>query len=255
VREDMSKVLVESMREGRAYAAANDGARRLRRNAVERDGESAPQRMGIRRDAIHRKHFGEHLGPLFRYLRGQAHRPWAKVHGELCAQLDRRSVVQAHLFQHIGQMVEVETHLQDGEVWYRGWRGLQPIRESRAELFVHPVTGILLPNRARLIAQRQRNEAREAQRGTPHPDRRRGLPGMAGDVQWQRIDGLWFELTMRPVADAPQWDVVLKRSVDDDYRFRALLKDTYGCASCFAIAKRQLGAAALRKHGLASAAA
>jgi len=48
-------------------------------------------------------------GPLYRYLRQQVNRSWAKVYGELCAQLDRRSVVQAHLFQHIEDKVAIET--------------------------------------------------------------------------------------------------------------------------------------------------
>jgi hypothetical protein len=97
----------------------------------------------MRRDALSRRHFGEHLGPLYRYLRQQVHRPWAKVYGELCAALDRRGVVQARLFQHIDDRVDGETVWQDGEVWVRNWRGLVPLKESRAELFVHLRTGIL----------------------------------------------------------------------------------------------------------------
>jgi len=32
--------------------------------------------------------------------------------------------------------------------WARSWRGLKPIADSRTELFEHPRTGILLPDRA-----------------------------------------------------------------------------------------------------------
>ena len=250
MREDMSKVLVESPRSGRSMAKAMRGTHRQRRNRLDPDGESAPGRAPIVRNG--EKHFGEHLAPLFRYLDGQADRPWSKVYGELCAKLDRRSVVQSHLFLHIRNHVEVETVWRDGEVWCRQWRGVVPIAESRTEMFVHPVTGILLPNRARAIAQRKRNAARALQRATPHPDRRAGLPGMAPDVRWQRIDGLWFELTMRELGRDIGWDVVLKRAVDG--RHRTLLEQAYGCPCSYAIAKRQLGSDVLRKHGLESSA-
>ncbi|MBX3604340.1 MAG: hypothetical protein KF788_03670 [Piscinibacter sp.] len=89
MRDDMSKVLVESPRGGRAWARALAGRRRQRRNRLDRDGEGAPQRAGMRRDPEVCKHFGEHLAPLYRYLRQQVHRPWTKVYGELCAALDR----------------------------------------------------------------------------------------------------------------------------------------------------------------------
>jgi hypothetical protein len=65
--------------------------------------------------------------------------------------LNRRSVVQAHLYQHIGDQIEIDTVRQDDAVWVRGWHGLVPLSDSRAEMFVHPRTDILLPNRARVI--------------------------------------------------------------------------------------------------------
>jgi hypothetical protein len=179
------------------------------------------------------------------------------VYGELCAGLDRRSVVQAHLFQHIGDKVEIDTVWQDGAVWVRGWRGLVPLSDSRAELFVHPRTGILLPNRARVIEVQRQREERRQKRAQGHPDRRSGLHGMAADCQWQRIDGLWFEVTLAAldVRDDKKRvvDVVLKRSVSG--RDRQLLFTTHGRMGCYAIAKRQLDRATLRKHGLVGSAA
>ena len=252
MREDMDKVLVESPRSGRARASALQGSRRQQRHRLDPDGEGAPQHVGMRRDAIERKHFGEHLGPLYRYLRQQVNRSWAKVYGELCAQLDRRSVVQAHLFQHIGDKVAIETVWHDGQVWTRCWRGLEPLAQSRSELFVHPRTGILLPNRARVIAVKRQREDRALRAAQPHPDRRTGLPGMAPDCQWHRIGGIWYEVTLRPLAapgeGSAAYDVVLKRTVDE--RQGPLLFARYGHARRYATAKQQLGTAALRAHGL-----
>jgi hypothetical protein len=79
---------------------------------------------------------------------------------------------------------------------------------------------------------------------------------MAADGQWQRIDGLWYEVTLAAmdVRDDKTRvvDVVLKRSVSA--RDRQLLLATHGRSGCYAITKRQLDRATLRKHGLVSVA-
>ena len=252
MREDMSKVLVESPRVGRGEARAHEGSRRRRRDRLDRHGEGAPQRMGMRRDAVERKHFGEHLGPLYRYLRAQVNRSWSKVYGELCAGLDRRNVVQAHLFQHLDAKVTTDAVWLDDAVWVRTSWGLLPLAESWVELYVHPRTGILLPNRARVIAAHRRREAREAEAQAPHPDRRSALPGMAPDCQWHRIEGIWYEVRLGAL-DANEsgtciYDVVLRRPVNGTQR--RLLHATYGQGGCCGIAKRQLGGPELRRHGL-----
>jgi len=125
-----------------------------------------------------------------------------------------------------------------------------PLADSRAEMFVHPLTGILLPNRARAIAmQRERDERARRRTATP-PDRRTGLPGMPADVQWHRIEGLWYEVTLKPLGGEPPFDVVLKRLLRRDSR--ELLRTTYGRSDRYASAKRQLSHKQLRAHGLAS---
>lgn len=253
MRADMSKVWVEEPRSGRAFARAIAGSRRQARQRVDRDGESAPARLGMK-DGHRSKWFGEHLGPLYRWLRGQVDRPWDKVHGELCATLDRRSVVQAHLFEHIGDRVARETVWQDGQVWMRRWSRLVPLSDSRAELYVHPRTGILLVNRAREIARRERRQARVTQAQARAQECRIGAP-LPADVQWHRIDGLWYEVQLRPLDragdGAPVFDVVFKRLVD--VRDRALLHERYDRPFAYAHAKRQLDGRTLRRHGLATA--
>lgn len=252
MREDMDKVLVERPRSGRARVRAFEGSRRRRRDRLDPDGESGLQRLGMRRDVIERKHFGEHLNPMYRYLRKQVDRPWNKVYGELCSQLDRRSVVQEHLFQHIKDRVAVDTVWRDGEVLARRWSDLVPLARCGAELFVHPLTGILLPNRAREIERRRQNQERAEHATQPHPDRRVGLPGMPPACQWHRIDGLWYEVTLGALETSSDmtsaYDVVLRKVVTG--RHRDALRERYGLPDRYATRKRQLGHAALRAHGL-----
>jgi hypothetical protein len=253
MREDMDKVLVERPRSGRARVRAFQGSRRRRRHRLDPDGESAPQRVGMRRDVIEHKFFGEHLNPMYRYLHQQVDRPWAKVYGELCAQLDRRSVVQDHLFQHIKDRVAFETIWRDGEVLVRRRTDLVPLADCGCELFVHPLTGILLPNRAREAALWRQRRERAERAAQPHPDRRVGLPGIPPGCQWHRIDGLWYEVTLGTLdtsgEEASAYDVVLKIVSG---RHRDALRQRYGRADRYAIRKRQLGRAELRAHGLQS---
>ncbi|HEX5686613.1 MAG TPA: hypothetical protein VFY73_21515 [Ideonella sp.] len=272
MRADMSKVLVEEPRHGRHYARAVAGARRLERHRIDPDGESAPSRFSMKQ-GWGNKSFGEHLSPLYAYLRQQVDRPWNKVYSELCQAIDRRSTVQNHLFQHLYDRVEVDTEWRDGEVWVRRtWRGTVPLSESRAELYVHPRTGILLVNRARVIAKRRRATEQAADQAAAQQDRRTGLAGMPANEQWHRVDGVWYAVTLAtlpcqgadPKRDLPVYDVLLKRTVTRQNH--DLLTQRYGCgprppSACghrrcrycpcrYAIAKRQLDTRTLRQHGL-----
>lgn len=254
MRDDMSKVLVEKPRGGLRSAYDLRGTRRKWRNRIDRDGESAPLRYGIRRDAKERKGFGENLNPLYRYLSKQIHRPWAKVYSELSAHIDRRNTVQEHLFQHIDDRVAIRTIWRDGRVLAHRYGRTGPLEECGAELFVHPLTGILLPNRAAAGVRQRWKEACCTRKEAPNPDLRMSLPGMSIDRQWHRVKGIWYEVSLclleaGPEA-APVYDVVLGRLVNRDSK--KLLTATYGYNDVYAWSKRQLPGKTLRKHGLES---
>jgi hypothetical protein len=255
MRADMSKVLVEEPRHGRAAARALVGARRCERQRPDRDGESARSRFGMAQGGGS-KHFGEHLRPLYNWLRQQVDRPWDAVYSELCGTLDRRSVVQNHLFQHLYDEVEAKTEWRDGEVWVvqPRWGDPRPLSESYAELYVHPRTGILLVNRAGAIARKKRREAQRAHAAEGHADRRCGLPGMAPDTVCERIEGVWYLVTLAPLGAAcqahPAYDVLLHRPVWTIHH--EALRARHGKAGVYAAAKRQLDAKALRRFDLAN---
>jgi hypothetical protein len=192
---------------------------------------------------------GEHLAPLYRYLQKQVNRPWAKVYGELCAGLDKRSVVQSHLFQHIDGKVEVNTVWKDDAVWVRSWRGLEPLSQARCEMYVHPRTGILLVNRASIAERRQRKQARRRAQADVDADRRLHVPGRGSDVQWHRVDGIWWEITVAPLVPRTKetrFDVLSRR----DVHWFANDAARYGGGARYAVSKRQLDGRTLRRHGL-----
>ena len=249
MREDMSKVLVEEPRRGRSFARAIQGQRRRRWNELDPDGEGGPVHIGMQHDRLACKTFGEHLGPLYRYLDRQVHRPWDKVYSELCAGLDRRSVVQNHLFEHIGDHVALRTALIDGEVHVHARFRTISLADARQALYVHPRTGILLPNRARDHAERRRKLQSAERRKADGADRHTDIHGLGPDRQWRRIDGLWYEVQLRPLqGDAPVFDIVLRRIVSRQNC--ALLLQAHGHHGLAAVAKRQLDGRTLARHGL-----
>jgi hypothetical protein len=190
MRDDMDKVIVERPRRG--GGVQGDG--RKWRNSRERGSH-----LGMTQGYAHPKGFNENLAPLKRWLHKQVHRPWDKVYAQLCSGIDRRSTVQAHIFQHIDDFVERQAVLRDGEVWVSGswWRrgaARVPLREAaHVELFVHPATGILLPNRLRCKARQQ--EA--AKRKEAVADRL----VIDAFTEWHRVDGCWFEVRLAPFPE------------------------------------------------------
>jgi len=197
MRDDMDKVIVERPRRGGSW----QGDGRAWRNSKE-----AGSRLGMKRGYHRTKGLNENLAPLKRWLHKQVHRPWNKVYAELCSGIDRRSTVQAHIFEHIDDFVARNAELRDGQVWVPAerWRShlRAPLSEAaHVELFVHPVTGILLPNRRLHEAREARKEAYRASRSKP-PARAPHVFHVIDEViQWHRIQGCWFEVTIAPMPE------------------------------------------------------
>ena len=242
MREDMDKVIVERPRRG--GGVQGDG--RQWRNSRERGSH-----LGMTQGYRYRKGLNENLAPLRRWLHKQVHRPWDKVYAELCSGIDRRSTVQAHIFEHIDDFVERQAVLRDGEVWVRKswWRSggeRVPLRDAaHVELFVHPATGILLPNRLR----RKGRQQEAAKRRQAVADRL----VIDAFTEWHRVDGCWFEVRLAPFPE-PQGDSVRQDKRFDVMRGCLVTRSgachvmpgmsnrpvTYARAFVHAVAKRQL---------------
>lgn len=111
MRPDMAKVIVERPR---CHAGAKGTPKGLRRRTHRLFDEGLPRQEGIKRRSGGTKLLNEHLGPLRRYLDAQVGRPWDKVFSEICTHIDRRSAVQDHVRDHVGQYVTTHVLLIDG---------------------------------------------------------------------------------------------------------------------------------------------
>jgi hypothetical protein len=257
MRDDMYKVIVERPRQGRSFAKALSGSARLFRNS-----EEAPSKLGMKKGYTSHKSLNENLNPLKRWLESQVNRPWEKVYAELCKNIDRRNTVQEHIFTHIDNFVDLETRLADGKVYVlQTWpTRLVPLAESRAELYVHPKTRILLKNKHYVSWTKRRQQSRAAE-GVKRAALRKDL---SETEQLHRIDGVWFHVTLAAMAELRyirsaaglkelparvHWDVVQKQWVS---RAKSSGDALYGKRYAYAHAKRQLSKAELKRYGLAN---
>lgn len=138
MRRDMDKVLCERPR---------GGMRIKRRSRYRGPLELAPSFESTSRHRGGTKWLGEHLGPLRRWLRSQAGRPWDAVYGELRSRISPNNAVQMHIWQHAEHYVARRVVMVDGhpcrppgEPW---GTELRPLYHRWCPVYVCPKTGIL----------------------------------------------------------------------------------------------------------------
>ena len=136
MRRDMDKVLCERPRQGASFE---------RRSRYRGPLEDAPAFESTSRNRGGCKSLNEHLGPLRRWLRAQAGRPWSAVYSELRANISPKNAVQMHIWQHAQQYVAEHVEIVDGKPRLRqyahlAWPELSP---RWTPVYVCPKTGIL----------------------------------------------------------------------------------------------------------------
>jgi hypothetical protein len=252
MRKDMFKVVIERPRMIKGDSAYKADGRRYR------NCEDTPHRISMKRGYRQHKWLNENLAPMKRFLLAQAGRPWDKVFSELSQGIDLRNTVQAHIFAHIEDFVALHPILVGDDVMVFEWNKLVPLAKSRAMLFVHPRTGLLLINRVAAIHQRKAKEARQ-QAAAQALRWTKTLPdGRLAQV----IDGQWFTLTLVPLplctcqrkgsdpvcCDARAFDVVHKKWFCRQRSFA--LDRAYGKEGFYAQAKQQISAKQKRQWQL-----
>lgn len=139
MRADMFKVIVERPRWGSRFAAPV----KLKKDYTDQ------HHIGLKRHVWQQarivKSLNENLGPLVRFLRSRAGRPWDAVFSEICAGLDTGSTVKMHVRQHLEDFIAIRISrgrygewLLDGLPLDRGGRRFYP-----RDFYVDPEDGIL----------------------------------------------------------------------------------------------------------------
>lgn len=271
MREDLNKVLCEHER-ARSWDKYGN-YRNLKkfddRTQDDHDDEEASKDMigsGSRESMKHRygydqRQFGEHLNPLYGFVRKSVGHKWDEVYSEICQTFDKRSVINQHILVHLFQYVEKNTRIGvDGGVYFLNeyvWganRGWQPIEKSGSEYYVHPVTNIL--TKVDLETLRQENAHLREQRAAELAKIKRVI---SDTIELHKIKGVWYEVTF---ADNEPEKVLKevtpyggKKHTYFDIRYVThykydVLKKCSTTERRYAESKRQLNHKEIKKHGL-----
>ena len=133
----MDKVLVTTPRIGSSIK--NGEVRRNRRKEREGSYDDLPRYSSMKpksRKWDDRKYLNEYLNPLIRFLQKNCNRPWNKVYSEICTNMDRRSAVKAHIFEHLFDYVERTPVFKSGKPYTTGYGGLTPIYRTGWSFYV-----------------------------------------------------------------------------------------------------------------------
>jgi hypothetical protein len=246
MRKDMSKVIVERPRRGRAWASE----KRPGRSAIVEDDDGEPLRAGRggrapkRTKPLKTKGLNENLAPLRRYLGKQVGRPWNKVFSEISEHLKPTSTVQQHVRDHIDDFVAVQTRMRAGKVVITGkWGGERALEEDYRRHFVHPRTGLLKDNpHYRSWSKRVRDK-----RAAAAAERDARMRVIDAKTQLHKLkDDVWWEVKLGKIGNGLQPDVVLAAGLS-----AMAPEHLYARPGARAIAKRVLNKAEKKRHGLA----
>jgi hypothetical protein len=190
MREDMSRVIVERPRLG--------GGRHRKGRAVPL--EDLPSHEGMGRPYVlsgDYKSLNENLKPLRRYLERQVGRPWNKVYSEISRNLRADNTVQQHVRDHLGDFVAVKPRRRSGAL-YRTADGKD--RLWYQPLYVDPRDGLL----KRTDRLPEAKALRRARCRAPEPPSRITL---TADRELRCVAGIWYEVTLAPLP-GPEYRAV-----------------------------------------------
>lgn len=253
MRKDMSKVIVERPRTGRAVAGLRPGRTRA---LVDDDGEPIKVK-GAREPkgrAVKTKNLNETLNPLKRYLASNVGRPWNKVYSEISEHLKPTSTVQQHVRDHLQDFVAMKTRMKGGKVVVSSARfgGERPLEEDFSLYYVHPRTGLLRKNEHRISRTKLARELREGKQA--ELDARMRVIDAKTQVHLFGED--WFEvklakMVIHKLVDKhgrmsylvePYTDVVHSAKLS-----KLQLAKLYGRDGVYAVAKRQLSKTEIKR--------
>lgn len=239
MRKDMSKVIVERPRTGRAVAGKKPGRTRT---LVDDDGE--PIRAKGAREPKGReqrtKGLNETLNPLKRYLASNVGRPWNKIYSEISEHLKPTSTVQQHVRDHVDDFVATKTRMKGGVVVVTPrFGGERKLEDDWCLYYVHPRTGILRKNeKYRRWSARRRDDKKKAE--AELATRMRVIDDR---TQLHLFDDVWWEVKLAKIPTGALYTDVVQRAKLSEVGGEAL----YGRYGVYARDKRQLSKAEIKK--------
>ncbi len=224
MRSDMSKVITERERGGSTAKSMKHGAS-VRWEGHDASYDDQPKRAKASRYGQYgydAKEFSDVLPPIYGYLRKQVGRPWNKVYSELCQNLDKRNVSQAHVFSHVFDLVGLNVRRCTDGI-YREKNSIRSRLDSKGvyeeygysapELYVHPRTGLLRKNK---------KEGKHARKAREECEKKHDRLGFPDGREWRKIDGIWYDCRLIPSDPHEEPEFHNITWGDDGKRYREL---------------------------------
>jgi hypothetical protein len=248
MRKDMSKILTDEPRHGARLKDRKGRKRAENRVPDEEKPIKEPHNLRYRweHNGFDAKQFGEHLGPLRRFILSCVGRPWNDVYSEICEHVSRDNVVQKHIFTHLWQYVATNVYMKDGLPYDKTY-GLTIYQDT----YVHPDTGIL----CKTPQERKRR----------HVHKNVDYIRINKDEIYYKQEGIWYRCTMRDLPvdsmSASGYDILTKETwswksmwYDILQTYLSYMKsdiirkytEKYGAPQC-CVEKRQVGKTELKK--------
>lgn len=223
MREDFEKLLCEEPRYGSSWK--NDSVKKSRRYKDIKDPDRLDElprheRMKPRDGWL--KDFGEHLGPLKRFLRSRVGKPWDDVYSEIRERVRVDKATQLHILQHLEHYVFLRVRLDKKSRVYdedATWGRDRQLMDDGQTFYVDPRSGILkVPARKGRRYGRYYREVGEFGSTNVQYMPPEGLDSK--DMIFEKINGTWFEVTYQPTwgGISPYryrtgWEIVKKRTL------------------------------------------
>jgi hypothetical protein len=240
MRKDMSKVIVERPRSGRAAAGLRPGRTRA---LTDDDGE--PIKAKGAREPKGReaktKGLNETLNPLKRYLASNINRPWNKVYSEISEHLKPTSTVQQHVRDHLQDFVAIKTRMKAGVVMVTPrFGGEKPLADHHSIYYVHPRTGILRKNEN----YRSWNRQQRTKRAKAEAELAQRMRVIDSKTQLHFFEDTgWWEVKLAKIPLAQAYEDVVHRAKLSTLPVEKL----YGREGVYARDKRQLSKAEMKR--------
>ena len=212
MRTDMKKLLCERERR-RGYSHVVGGTVKGEKRAEQRyrdyDYEDLPSGGKI---SIKRRHSGlrhvskyldENLNPLKKFLKSACGRLWDDVYSEIKAVCPNDSAVNAHIYEHLFDFVDLDAYIgTDGVVYRAVHNQVTYLRKTEMErlestsrwpaFFVDP---------AGYLRQAPQKVSWKSQKKKERKERLRFERKISDSLWAVKIDGIWFEATLKPIPD------------------------------------------------------
>lgn len=150
MRKDFEKVLCEEPRHGSSMknGQVKRGRRYkdLRNDHDKLDELPRKSQMKPKGRTLWRKHFGEHLAPLKRFLRSRVGKNWDKVNSEIRERVRANKATQLHILEHLEGYVHLHVEVENGrvfEVARRYYSSRSELYDTGYTFYVDPKTNIL----------------------------------------------------------------------------------------------------------------